>query len=365
VAHDFNNLLTAIGSGFELIRKNANDSERVQRLAETSIKAVARGERMIKQLLMFARRQVMRPEIVEPNQMLAEFAPLMAHHPAGIQFELEMKLAPDLKRTSVDPTQFERAVLNLVTNAQDAISDGGRIVVETRNVNVAADAAREDLGAGSYVTLSVSDNGRGIAPDILPYVFEPFVTTKDIGKGSGLGLSQVYGFAMESGGNVTVSSPAGQGTTVTLYLPCIAEKPAEQSPLAKDATEGTTVLVVEDDEQVLEMAVENIKDLGYNVLTAENAAKALDILRGGAPIDILFSDIVMPGGMNGAQLAAKAQELRPTMKILLTSGYSSAALAGQGIDRTTPILEKPYRPHDLARRFREMAAQPGLSERSP
>jgi len=365
VAHDFNNLLTAIAGNLDLIQRRSDDAGRVRRLAEAALLATQRGARITQQLLMFSRRNVLRPETLNLNRVLVEFEGLMAHA-VSENIDLQLQLDAALDPSRIDRAQFEAAVLNLMVNARDALPNGGRVTIETRNVLL--DKAYADQNTevvpGAYVMLAVSDNGIGIDRSVLPHVFEPFFTTKDVGKGSGLGLSQVYGFAEQSGGHVKIYSEVGIGTTVKLYLPKATERPVEvdrQSliPL-RSANGGETVLVVEDDEAVLTMAVESLADLGYRVLVAHDGREALAIVNGPERIDILFSDIVMPGGINGAQLAIEAQRLRPGIKVLLTSGYTAAALSNEhGLPEELPVLSKPYRRDELAAQLRVIAG--GLS----
>jgi signal transduction histidine kinase/CheY-like chemotaxis protein len=358
VAHDFNNLLTAIGGNLDLILRRSDDSGWVRRLAEAALQATQRGERITQQLLVFSRRQVLRPETLNLNRVLVEFEALMTHA-VSEKIDLQLQLDAALDPSRIDRAQFEAALLNLMVNARDALPNGGRVVIETRNVLLDQAYADQnpDARPGAYVLVSVSDNGVGIDPSILPHVFEPFFTTKDVGRGSGLGLSQVYGFAEQSGGHVKIYSEVGIGTTVKLYLPkaserLIAGEKQQLIPL-RSADGGETVLVVEDDEAVLAMAIESLTDLGYRVLVAHDSQEALAIVKGSERIDILFSDIVMPGGVNGAQLAVEARRLRPDIKVLLTSGYTAAALSNErGLPKELPILSKPYRRDELAAQLR-------------
>jgi signal transduction histidine kinase len=362
IAHDFNNLLTAVTGNLDMILRSATDDARIKRLTEAALRATMRGERLTHQLLMFSRREVLRPETLNPNRLLIEFDGLL-RRAAGENVDVQLHLDPALDPSHIDQMQFEAAVLNLVVNARDALGDGGAVVVETRNVVLDASYAADNIEVtpGPYVMVAVSDKGSGIAANDLPHVFEPFFTTKDTGKGSGLGLSQVYGFAKESGGHVKIYSELGVGTTVKLYLPRSAEPPAATVrhsvvPLRTTAG-GETVLVVEDDEAVLTMAVESLEDLGYRVLVAHNGREALNIVKGEEKIDILFSDIVMPGGINGAELAAETRRLRPSIKVLLTSGYTGAILTGEhGLPADMPVLGKPYRRDELAAQLRVVVA---------
>ncbi|MET0258432.1 MAG: ATP-binding protein, partial [Methylobacterium sp.] len=363
VAHDFNNLLTVIVGGLDMMIRKPDNVGRVKRLAEAAMGAARRGEQLTQQLLAFSRRQMLRPQTLNPNRLLLDFKPL-AERAAGGAIELIFDLDPAIDPIRIDPTQFEAAVLNLVVNARDAMEGdarGTRIVVCSRNVHLdTAAVAERGVSPGAFVEVSVSDLGSGIAPETLARVFEPFFTTKEVGKGTGLGLSQVYGFTRSAGGFVGIESEIDVGTTFRLYFPRSTDPAGEESgagagialPLRR-AAEGDTVLLVEDDEQVLTMAVESLEELHYRVIVARNAAEALVHLRGIARIDILFSDVMMPGGMSGSQLAVEAQRLRPGLKVLLTSGYVADLDEGQIIgDGELPVLNKPYRRDELARSLR-------------
>jgi signal transduction histidine kinase len=359
LAHELNNLLTVVIGNLDFIRSEPKDAVRVISRADNARTAVERAARLIKQLLMFARRQIMRPVTVDPNRLIADFDNLFVRGP-GKDIELVTGLDPDLGPSLLDPAQFESAILNLVMNARDAISGVGRIVIETHNVELGPDFAvgNPDLTPGSYVMVTVSDTGCGISADIISRVFDPFFTTKGVGEGAGLGLSQVYGFARASGGHVQIDSTVGVGTMVRLYLPRAADSAAEVEPasdraLSRQTSSAVAVLVVEDDEMVLTLAGDILRDIGYRLWTAGDAAAALLILHGDEPIDILFSDVAMPGDMNGVQLAIEARRLRPGIKVLLTSGYPAALLASRhGLDRNMPLLGKPYRPQELVDSFR-------------
>ncbi|WP_449409713.1 ATP-binding protein [Methylobacterium komagatae] len=363
VAHDFNNLLTVIVGGLDMMLRRPEQVDRVKRLAEAAMGAARRGEQLTQQLLAFSRRQMLRPQTLNPNRLLLAFKPL-AERAAGGAVELAFDLDPALDPIRIDPAQFEAAVLNLVVNARDAMEgrDGhARIAVTSRNVHLGTGAVADwGVAPGPYVVVSVSDTGSGIPADKLQRVFEPFFTTKEVGKGTGLGLSQVYGFTRSAGGFARIDSEVGQGTTVNLFFPRstdpageeVGTGPAASIPLRR-AGEGETVLLVEDDEQVLAMATESLEELRYRVVVARNAAEALGHLTGVERIDILFSDVVMPGGMNGSQLAVEAQRLRPGIKVLLTSGYVANLDEGQMIGRgELPVLNKPYRRDELARSLR-------------
>jgi CheY-like chemotaxis protein len=357
IAHDFNNLLTVIVGGLDMMVRRPDQPERVVRLAEAAMTAARRGEQLTQQLLAYSRRQLLHPQTLNPNRILLNFKQL-AERAAGEAIVLEFDLDPAVDPIRIDPAQFESAVLNLIVNARDAMPDGGKIKVATRSVHRGTEAVTGDsLSPGPYVVVSITDEGLGMDSQTLARVFEPFFTTKEVGKGSGLGLAQVYGFARSAGGDVSIQSKVGVGTTVNLYFPRSSDAASEEAqatsskvPLRRAAS-GETVLLVEDDEQVLDMAIESLEELHYKVVVAHNAREALDHLKGPERIDILFSDVVMPGGMNGAQLAAEARHLRPGLKILLTSGYVAEA-NDHGIGLDVPVLNKPYRRDELARTLR-------------
>ena len=364
IAHDFNNLLMVVTSSLDMIRRRPEDHARVVKLADAGLEAAQRGARLTRQLLTFARRQDLRPETMNLNASLLDFEPL-ARRAVGEAVTMSFTLHPALHPARVDPSEFEAAVLNLVVNARDALpSQGGRLEVHTRNAMLPAASGSGDAESCEpveHVVVSVSDNGTGMDEAVRTQAFEPFFTTKEFGKGSGLGLSQVYGFAQAAGGTVEIASVPGKGTTVEVWLPrstgvggqhagTPATSPA--SPLRR-AEKGETVLAVEDEPALLSSVVESLTDLGYHVHAARDAAEAMDYLRGDARVDVLFSDIVMPGGMNGVQLAVEAGRLRPGLRVLLTSGYTNEALVGDhSVPADVPILTKPYRREELAQRLK-------------
>ena len=328
------------------------------RLAEAAMTAARRGEQLTQQLLAYSRRQLLHPQTLNPNRLLLNFKQL-AERAAGAAIVLEFDLDPAAGPIRVDPAQFESAVLNLIVNARDAMPRGGKIMLITRSIHRGTEAgAGRHLTPGSYVVVSIIDEGNGIDAQTLDHVFEPFFTTKEVGKGSGLGLAQVYGFARSAGGEVSIDSKVGVGTAVNLYFPRSSDaaneevQPVSSKVPLRRAANGETVLLVEDDEHVLDMAIESLQELRYKVVVAHNAREALDHLSGHEPIDILFSDVVMPGGMNGAQLAAKARHVRPGLKVLLTSGYVADRTDDYGIGVDVPVLNKPYRRDELARTLR-------------
>jgi len=358
VAHDFNNLLTVVIGNLDLISGALDDPEKIDRFAQSAMKAARRGEHLVRQLLTYARRQISHPQTVNLNQLIANLENLM-HRVIGEQIEVVSLLSPVLAPVHVDPAQFETAMLNLAINSRDAMAGGGRIPIETQNVIVdrQSDAIDPEITPGSYVMIAVSDSGGGMTPAVLARAFDPFFTTKEAGKGSGLGLSQVYGFAKTAGGYVRIYSELGIGTTVKLYLPQSSSLPILMEPAAETASSQSgpgrgTILLVEDDDDVLAVTAESLRELGYQVVTAIDAARALEILRGDQPIDLLFSDVIIPGGTNGAQLAVTARRIRPKLKVLLTSGYTAAALSFEhGVPDNLNVVGKPYQRDELAKRL--------------
>ena len=361
VAHDFNNLLTVIANGLDLLAGPVRDETQKQRLIESAQRAAERGARLTQQLLAFSRRQALRPQIHDVNRLIGGFEAVLRRacpEPIAVEIDLSSRRVA----ANVDSAQFETALLNLVVNARDAMPRGGKLQIATGLTRI--DAARgktmSDIAPGDYLTVSISDTGEGMTPEVQQRAFEPFFTTKDVGKGSGLGLSQVYGFVTQSGGHVGIDSKPGKGTTVSIYLPAVpAADQSETYTGSVDKAQFTgRVLVVEDDPEVLDVTVETLRHFGYEVLTAPDAHGALAILRRDPDIDVLFTDIVMPRGMNGVQLAREAARLRPQLRILLASGYPKSALSsehGVAAELEFAFLAKPYRGSELAEKLRELA----------
>ncbi|MEA2983840.1 MAG: hypothetical protein QOD94_94 [Alphaproteobacteria bacterium] len=338
VAHDFNNILTVIVSGADLADRHIQGNEKLQRLIGNMRNAALRGERLTKQLLAFSRRQPLKPETVDITQQLNSFIELLSHSIRG-NLRIISDLPTNMPPVEVDVAQLELALLNIGLNARDAMPDGGTLTIRARKHGA------EIRGTGSsYVVIDVTDTGIGMSEDVQARAFEPFFTTKDIGRGSGLGLSQAYGFAKQSGGALTLDSAPGKGTKVSLYLPeavDTANLPAQNQPTTRPREAGSaTVLLVEDDVGVAELALGLLEDAGYKVKTAGNAAEALKVLRNGEPIDLVFSDIMMPGGMNGADLARIVRGEFPAMFILLATGYAEAAASAATSE--FPLIRKPY-----------------------
>ena len=342
VAHDFNNLLTVVLGNIELIRRRTGDQHELARQIDAVRQAAEKGGALTRQLLAFSRRQRLNPLTVDLNTLIADFAPLM-RQAVGEAVSIELALAGEPLPAHLDPAQFESALLNLAVNARDAMEGGGQLSIAAGTVG----------GEDPKIVVTVRDTGEGMDADVASRIFEPFFTTKEIGKGSGLGLSQVYGFVRQSGGEITVKSAPGQGATFEIQLPLSQATLSERDgggDVIQAARGSERVLVVEDDPAVLAMAVETLEGLGYQVTTANNAAAALKRLKGRKAFDLLFSDVVMPGGVNGVELAHLAREARPGLKVLLTSGYVGDEAASWANE--FPLIDKPYLAPALASKIR-------------
>jgi signal transduction histidine kinase len=361
VAHDFNNILTVITGSIEILAEAVKADPALAQIADLIGAAAARGADLTQHLLAFARRQPLQPRATEVNTLVIDVARLL-RPTLGEQIEIESMLAHDCAPALIDPSQLSTAMLNLALNARDAMPNGGKLTLETKNVvlddNYAA--MHGDVKAGNYVMVAVSDTGQGIPQNLLDKVFEPFFTTKDVGKGSGLGLSMVYGFVKQSNGHVKIYSEERHGTTVKLYLPRAASLPEVQAPEASivGGDHGDEcILIVEDDPLVREYVMTQIRRFGYRTLAASNAAEALAALDGPERIDLLFTDVIIPGGMNGQQLASEAARRRAGLKVLYTSGYTENAIVHHGrLDAGVLLLPKPYISSDLARMIRTALA---------
>jgi PAS domain S-box-containing protein len=350
VAHDFNNLLTVVVGALDMILKHPDDEKRRVRLAEAALSAARRGERLTHQLLAFSRRQALRPEICDANALIRESEPLV-RRAVGEAVALTTRLAAGETVIRVDPAQFEAALINMIVNARDATPPGGEITVETGWRELKPGEVLE-AEAGRYVFVRVKDTGAGMSPEVMQRVFEPFFTTKPLGKGTGLGLSQVYGFVRQSGGGVAIESKEGEGSSVTLYLPAL-DAPVAAAPVRPDRLETPNaqplkVLLVEDETSVAQVVQAMLESLGHTVRRAEQADEALKILRTTARYDVLLTDVIMPGGVDGFELARLAVERRPTLSVLLTSGYAGEALDRALGESPWPFLKKPYSEADLA-----------------
>ena len=357
VAHDFNNLLTVVIGNLDLLARRPDQDEKLQRQLAAIRYAADRGRSLTRQLLAFSRRQHLSPVVLDVNELVTTFSPLLKQA-VGEAVTVHLDLAEDALCAEVDSAQLETALLNLAVNARDAMPQGGTLTIAT-SLDRAGPAARkaEPAEGSRWIRIEVRDTGTGIAPEALERIFEPFFTTKDVGKGSGLGLSQVYGFVQQSGGQLSVDSAPGAGATFRLLLRASdkqaparpEERPAPQ--IAAPAARGR-LLVVEDDRAVLAVTVEMLSGMGYDVTTASDAAAALELLEQGASIDLLFSDVVMPGGRNGVELARIARTMRPDLKVLLTSGYigEAVSMAGDAFD----LIDKPYERSALAAKLTEL-----------
>jgi signal transduction histidine kinase len=361
VAHDFNNILTVITGTIEILGEAVKDRPHLVRITNMMGAAAARGADLTKHLLAFSRRQPLQPRSVDVNAVVVDAARLL-QPTLGEQIEIESMLAHDSAPALIDPSQLSTAILNLALNARDAMPNGGKLTLETRNVVLDENyaALSSEVNPGNYVMIAVSDSGEGIPASLLEKVFEPFYTTKDVGKGSGLGLSMVYGFVKQSNGHIRIYSEEGHGTTVKLYLPQaagVADALLAEVGIFEFVGGDESILIVEDDALVREYVVTQISRLGYDTLAANNAAEALAIINGPERIDLLFTDVIMPGGMNGRQLAIESQTRRPGLKILYTSGYTENAIVHHGrLDAGVLLLPKPYLSSDLALMIRTALA---------
>jgi signal transduction histidine kinase len=357
VAHDFNNILTVITGTIEILAAAVKDRPQLAQITNLIAAAATRGADLTQHLLAFARRQPLQPRNTDVNALVIDVARLL-RPTLGEQIEIESMLAHDSVPALIDPSQLSTAILNLALNARDAMSNGGKLTLETKNVVLDEGYARlnSEVSPGNYVMIAVSDTGEGIPGSLLDKVFEPFFTTKEIGKGSGLGLSMVYGFVKQSNGHIKIYSEEGHGTTVKVYLPQAvgaAEAPAAEAFISGIERGDESILIVEDDALVRQYVVTQIRSLGYHALAASNAGEALAIINGPERIDLLFTDVIIPGGMNGRQVATEALTLRPGLKILYTSGYTENAIVHHGrLDADVLLLPKPYLRSDLARMIR-------------
>jgi signal transduction histidine kinase len=358
VAHDFNNILTTVIANLERIASCSAADDPRRRFADNALHGAERGARLIQHLLSFARRRRLEPEVIEIDRVLDEVMAL-ARPAVGSNVELSLRLGTDLWRCHADPAELESALLNLVLNARDAMPGGGRITICADNAQLQADEV--DLPAGAYVRLSVEDTGSGMSPEVLARALEPFFTTKAPGKGSGLGLSTVYGFAKQSGGAIRIESTPNQGTTVRLYLPRTMPGASVGHTLQRPvpaAERQATVLVVEDEDDVRQLAAETLQEFGYQVLVAADAPAAKALLEQNR-VDLLLSDIVMPGGMSGLDLADEARRQKKDLPVLLISGCADAPSRLAARDQVFELLPKPFGPSDLGLKIQQILKQSG------
>jgi len=361
VAHDFNNLLTVIIGHAEAMLARPQDARAVAEAAEATLRTAERAASVTQRMLAFARRQSLMPQVVDLRETLAQMGGLL-RRALPSEVEIVQQSAADLWPVLIDPAQLETAILNAVANAREAMGDRGRLLLELANRHFDEAFAMADLQAGDFVVLTVADSGRGMAPEVARRAFEPFFTTKQAGQGSGLGLSMIYGFVKQSGGHVNLYSEPGLGTTLRLYLPRapqrgVAPAPEPADPLAEQGK--GRILVVEDDALVRGYVVVAIRALGYRVREAQSGAEALAILESGERFDLLFTDVVMPGRLGGGELAVRAAELDPRLRVLFTSGYTQDQMvAQQRLSGQALFLSKPYRRAELAQAIRQALARP-------
>lgn len=358
VAHDFNNLLGVVIGNLDIALESSDLSADIRELAEDALNAALKGAELTRRLLAFSRKQPLLPASVDLNRSLSQIAGMLRR---TLGEDIEVKLHPGdvLWPALVDAGQVDEAILNLAINARDAMPGGGKLTIETQNANLDEDYAAHnaEVKAGDYVQLTISDTGSGMTQEVMERCFEPFYTTKAVEKGTGLGLSMVYGFVKQSGGHIKIYSELEHGTSVKLYFPRAGsvEQTADKSTAASPAAKGECVLVVEDNADLRAVSTKQLSDLGYRTLEAGDARQALVLLEKHSEIGLLFSDIVMPGGMTGVELAREARRLYPQLKILLTSGYAARATANgfhdiAGLD----LLLKPFRKHELAKKLRDL-----------
>jgi signal transduction histidine kinase/DNA-binding response OmpR family regulator len=365
IAHDFNNHLTVVLGNLEgARRRSTSDDPSLRRALENATRGAQQAAALTERLLAFARRKPLEPRLLDPENVISRISDLL-QRTLGERIRVQTRAAADLWKIEADPTELEAAILNLAVNARDAMPAGGDLVLEAANVEATDDGAHGDaeINDGPYVLISVGDTGTGMTPDVLDHVFEPFFTTKNDGRGTGLGLSQVYGFVKQSGGHVTVSSLPNAGTTVKILLPAVTSpssapshiEPTEPLLQIPGARASETILVVEDDDDVRNYTVSSLIELGYRVHEAPNAAIALEALRQQRDIALLFTDLGLPGEIDGRQLADRARSANPSLKVLITTAYAAASLVHEGrLDPGIELLKKPFSFAALAVRIREL-----------
>ena len=359
VAHDFNNLLTAVLGNLELLQKHGeSQGPRYQRWTQNALEAAQRGAVLTQRLLAFSRRQPLSPTATDIVQLIRSMSDLMVRT-LGENIKMELHLDPNLHRADVDPNQLDNAILNVAINARDAMAGQGTLKITAHNVVLGEDFCKRnpDLTSGRFVMVEISDSGCGIPPAVLEQVFEPFFTTKPIGQGTGLGLSQVYGFVKQTGGHIELDSTVGVGTRVVLYLPCARDDAAPVREGANVVPEisraGLRVLVVEDDAVVLSYSLEMMQELGFQTTSATNADEALATMRAGRRFDLLFTDVGLPG-LNGYDLAGRAREMQPDLRVLFASGYANDVLMHQGrLEKGVQLLSKPFTGAQLRAKLNE------------
>jgi PAS domain S-box-containing protein len=365
VAHDFNNLLTVVIGNLELLQLHLAGDSAAERIVETILQAGERGADLTRQMLAFSRRQPLQPKPTDVNHLIRNTTRLLART-LGENITMDVRLGSELPTVLIDESQLSAAVVNVAINARDAMPRGGTLTVTTHTIELDESyaACHAEVAAGAYVAIDMTDTGTGMPPEILGRIFDPFFTTKAVGKGTGLGLSMAYGFLKQSGGHISVYSEVGRGTTFKLYLPLavpLALAPqvgADENGEMRGAASGEIILAVDDNADVRATVAVQLRQLGYQVLEAANAKAALEILDSGGRIDLLFTDVIMPGGIDGKELAKQARVKRPDLKVLFTSGFPGGSLARSGdYDENDVLLSKPYRQRDLARSVRDVLRQ--------
>ena len=371
IAHDVNNLLAIIIGNLQLLQEHVGGDAKIVEFLKDAMWSARRGAELTYQLLAFARRQPLRPEALNLNEVVEGMSALL-RRTLGAGIDIHVHLASDLWEAHADRGEIERALLNLAVNARDAMADGGVLILETGNAVLDGEYAEQDpeVTAGDYVLFAVADTGTGMPPEILERVLEPFFTTKQAGKGSGLGLSMVYGFVKQSGGHLSIHSDVvGHGTTVKLYLPRAATAVSHRDAIAKEpdqAFTGKVVLVVEDEVKLTKIAVHMLETLAFRVATAENATQALQRLEQLGRIDVLFTDLGLPGGMNGAELAEEVRRRHPDVHIICTTGYAKdAVLRNWPLPAGTPLITKPYSQSTLSQEFAAVLSRQGADQNRP
>ncbi len=360
IAHDFNNILTVITGTIEILAEAVQKEPQLAAITKMIDEAASRGADLTQHLLAFARKQPLQPREIDVNTLIIDTAKLL-RPTLGEQIEIESAFADEVCLATVDPNQLTTAILNLALNARDAMPRGGKLMLETGSAFLDENYASQhsDVRPGHYTLIAVSDTGSGIPAGILDKVFDPFFTSKGPGKGTGLGLSMVYGFVKQSAGHIKIYSEEGHGTTIKMYLPPGTGGPLAAEAAAALAVEGgrETILVVEDDKLVRDYVLTQLHSLGYVTLEAANAAEALAVVAAGNQFDLLFTDVIMPGAMNGRQLADEMQKTKPGLKVLFTSGYTENAIIHHGrLDTGVLLLAKPYRKSDMAVMIRKALA---------
>lgn len=362
VAHDFNNVLQVISLNLHILKMKHGNLEGVQQGLTRALDSVQKGARLSTSLLTFARKQPLRPEATDISRVLKDMDDVLRPTLGG-EFEIETVISGGLWPALIDPALLENALLNLALNARDAMEGGGKLTIEASNASISDQAAADqggDMQSGQYVVVAVTDTGSGIAPEVLDRMFEPFFTTKPVDKGTGLGLSMVYGFVKQSAGHIKVYTELGYGTTVKLYLPRATGSLKIRRSEYQAAEGGTeTILVVEDDAAVRAGAVELVESLGYRVLAAGSAAEAFELVEGGAHVDLVFTDVIMPGPLKTTDMVARIRERHPGMAIVYTSGYTEDAIVHNGkLDRGVDLISKPYTPDELSLKLRQVLDRP-------